>query len=198
MAEILGTVTNVVELLARAKELYQKFKDVKDLPQAFIRIAAQIDLAKSIFENIESDTSLVVQHPQLQAAINDCQANASGLNAIYELVDNTKRGKWHQRYKEYVRGLNNDRVGAVEALWERLLSGTQLLAAGYGLKELNEIQTAITEIRGLPSSLDTQSRHTYTSYAHTVGVQGHNSGEVTMGNKYMGDHNEHHDAGKNI
>lgn len=196
MAEILGTVTNVIDLLSKAKEFYQKFKDVKGLPQAFDKIAAQIELAKAIFESIQSDTSLVVQQPRLQAAINNCQANAKDLNAIYELVNNNKRAKWHQRYREYVKSLSDDRVGTVEALWERLLSGTQLLAAGYKLKELSEIGKAITAIRDLPDSLTSQPHETYTNSAHNAGVQGHNTGEVTMGNKYMGDHNEHYGSGK--
>lgn len=196
MAEIVGTAANVIELLGRAKDLYQKLKDVKDLPQAFDKIGTQIELAKSIFESINSDTTLVTQRPEFQAVIKSCENNASGLNAIYELVNKTKRGKWHQRYIEYVKGLNDDRVGAVEALWGRLLSGTHLLATGYGLREVAEIQRAIFEIQDLPCSLESPRSSIYNNSAHTVGVQGHVDGDVTMGNKYMGDHNEHHGAGK--
>jgi len=71
------------------------------------------------------------------------------------------------------------------------------LADRCGLECLSEIEEAIVTLQALPSSLEISTgSDTYNKFADNVGVQGHNSGEVTMGNKYMGDHNENHGAGK--
>jgi phosphoenolpyruvate carboxylase len=90
MTDVFGTITSIIDLIDRAKDLYQKLKDVKDLPEAFETITAQIDLAKSIFEKVKTNTSLVSRYPELQAAIKSCGADAKALNAIYELVSETK------------------------------------------------------------------------------------------------------------
>lgn len=196
MAEILGTVANVIDLLCKAKGLYQKFKDVKDLPKAFATISAQIDLATSIFEKIKNDTSLVAQLPELKAAIKRCESDAKDLNAIYEVVSKHEQSKWWQRYLEHVKGLGEDRCGAVEKVWGRLLDGVKLLADRYRLEDAARIERAIAEVKDLPSSLEAGNAGvTYFNTAETVAVQGTNHGEITMGNKIMGDYHNNNNYG---
>jgi hypothetical protein len=196
MSDPFSTAASIIDLLCKAKKLYEKFKDVKDLPKAFETITTQIDLASSIFAKIKNDASLVSQDAKLQAAIDRCEADARELEAIYELVSEQKCEKAIKRYWGYVKGVGKDRVGAVEGVWGRLLNGAQLLADKCGLEGLSEIKNAIAELQELPSSLEPARSDTYNNIADNVGVQGHNSGEVTMGNKYMGDHNENHGPGK--
>jgi hypothetical protein len=196
MADPLSTVVNIIDLLCKAKELYEKFKDVKGLPEAFETITFQIDVANSIFEKIKNDTSLVSQDTKLQAAVDGCEADARKLQAIYVLMSKEKHERAIKRYWSYVKGVSKDKAGAIEEIWKRLLNGAHLLADRCGLEGLSEIKDAIAELQELPSSLEPARSDIYNNFADTVGVQGHNSGEVTMGNKYMGDHVESHAAGK--
>jgi hypothetical protein len=197
MADPLGTITSIIDLIDRAKALYQKFKDVKDLPKAFETIAAQIDLAKSIFEKVKTDASLVSQHPKLQAAIKSCEDDAEALNAIYVLVSETKGKTWIQRHRDYVRGVIKNRVGTVEELWERIMNGAQLLGTRYGLELQSEIEKALAAIKELPDTMTSPSQDVSTNIAETnSGFQGSNSGEIQFGNRYTGDHNQNYGVGK--
>ena len=183
MADPLGTITNIIDLLCKTKQLYRKFKDAKDLPESFGKIAAQIDLAKNILKKIQVENNAGSQSAGLQAAIDSCIADAKDLNAIYEQAEENKHSKWQQRWLETVKAVTKDRVRTVEELWERFLRGVQLLATGHGLDDLSDIKKAITEIHSMrepSSSLETVETVTCNNHAHTVGVQGPVSGGFVM------------------
>jgi hypothetical protein len=98
MADPFSTAASIIDLLCKTKKLYDKFQDIKNLPEAFEAITSQIDVASSIFEKIKNDTSVISRDAKLQTAIGGCEADAQELHAIYELVSEQKREKALKRY----------------------------------------------------------------------------------------------------
>jgi hypothetical protein len=93
--------------------------------------------------------------------------------------------------------VSKNRVSTVEELWERLMSGAQLLCARYGLELQSEIEKALAAIKELPDTMSSPSQDTSTNIAETnSGFQGSNSGDIQFGNRYTGDHNQNYGVGK--
>jgi hypothetical protein len=193
MADPFGTIVGIIDLLDKAKKAYDKFKDAKDLPKAFGTISGQIDLATSIFKDVKDIANHTAQMNKIRGTVDQCEMDAKDLHAIYLLVHEHINDKWHQRYKSYIANMKGERKCEVEKIWKRILDGVHLLAAEFGIQKLDEIMSAIKAIDSLPSSLGDSSAGTVnnTNWG-TSGVTGTNLGEVTMGNKYAGAHNEYH------
>ena len=193
MADPLSTIVGIIDLLEKAKKAYDKFKEAKDLPKAFGTISGQIDLATSIFHDVERSTERSVQMDKIRGTVEQCKLDAEDLNAIYQEVHKHMHGSWRDRYKSYIANMKGERKCEVEKIWKRILDGVHLLAAEFGIQKLDEIMSAIKTIDSLPSSLEDSSSGTVnnTNWG-TSGVTGTNLGEVTMGNKYAGAHNEYH------
>jgi hypothetical protein len=193
MADPFSTIVGIIDLLDRAKQAYDKFKDAKDLPKAFGTISGQIDLATSIFEDVENSAKQTAQADKIRGTVEQCELDAKDLNAIYQLVHEHMNDKWHHRYKTYVASMKDGRKREVEKIWKRILDGVHLLAADLGVQELDQIKNAIKDIKRLPSSLEDTGAGTMINNAYgQVGVNGVSYGKVTMGNEYGGNHIENH------
>ena len=193
MADPFGTIVGIIDLLDKAKKTYNKFKDAKDLPKAFGTISGQIDLATNIFKDVKDSANKTAQKDKIQGTVDQCEMDSRDLTAIYELVHEHINDSWRHRYKSYVASMKEGRKCEVEKIWKRILDGVHLLAAESGIQKLDEIRNAIKDIEKLPSSLEDTGGSTMinNAYGH-VGVNGVSYGEVTMGNKYTGPHNEYH------
>jgi hypothetical protein len=191
MADPFGTIVGIIDLLDRAKNAYDKFKDAKDLPKAFGTISGQIALATSIFEDVKDRAKQAVQVDKIQGTVDQCEMDAKDLNAIFELVRGNINEKWHHRYKTYVASMKEGRKCEVEKIWKRILDGVHLLAADFGIQKLDEITSAIKDIDSLPSSLEDNSAGTINNTYGHPGVNGVNYGEVTMEYNYGGLHHEY-------
>ena len=193
MADPFSTIVGVIDLLDKAKKVYDKFKDAKDLPKAFGTISGQIDLATSIFKDVKDSANQAAQRDKIRGTVDQCDMDAKDLNAIYELVLKHIDGSWRHLYKSYITGMKEGRKCEVEKIWKRILDGVHLLATDFGIQKLDEIKNAIKDIEKLPSSLEDIGAGTTTNNAYgQVGVNGASYGKVTMGNEYAGSHNENH------
>jgi hypothetical protein len=191
MADPFSTIVGVIDLLDKAKKAYDKFKDAKDLPKAFGTISGQIDLATSIFRDVKDSAKQAAQKDKIRDTVDQCEMDAKDLDAIFELVRKHINEKWHHRYKTYVASMKEGRKCEAEKIWKRILDGVHLLADDFGIQKLDEIMDAIKEIDRLSSSLEDPKDGTINSTVYgDVGVSGVSYGEVTMGNKYGGDHIE--------
>jgi hypothetical protein len=193
MADPFGTIVGIIDLLEKAKKAYDKFKDAKGLPKAFGTISGQIDLATSIFQDVKDRANQTSQRDKIKGTVEQCELDARDLNAIYQLVHEHINDKWLHRYKSYIDSMKEGRKCEVEKIWKRILDAVHLLAADFGIQKLDEIGSAIKDIDSLPNSLEDTSAGTVNNITHGAsGVTGTNWGEVTMGNKYAGAHNEYH------
>jgi hypothetical protein len=193
MADPFGTIVGIIELLDKAKKAYNKFKDAKDLPKAFGTITGQIDLATNIFKDVKDSANQTAQKDKIQGTVDQCEMDARDLTAIYELVHEHINGSWRHRYKSYVASMKEGRKCEVEKIWKRILNGVRLLADNFGVQKLDEIMNAIKDIDQLPSSLEDSKDGSVHSTVHgDAVVSGVSYGDITMGNRYGGNHIENH------
>jgi len=196
MADPFGTIVGIIDLLDKAKKAYDKFKDAKDLPKAFGTISGQIDLATSIFKDVERSTGRSAQTDKIRGTVEQCKLDAEDLNAIYQEVHEHMHGSWRDRYKSYVASMTEGRKCKVETIWKRILDGVRLLADDFEIHKLDEIMNAIKDIEQLPNSLEESKEGSVHSTVHgnavVSGVHNGNIGDVTMGNRYGGSHIENH------
>jgi len=196
MAEPIGTTASIIDLLCKAKQLQQKFKDAKDIPKSFETISTHVDIATNILEEVQRKKVPVSPSAAQQALIDQCHSYAKDLYSIYEEVEKNKQSGWQKRWLDIVKSVSKNKVGTIEELWERLLSSVDLLGTAYGLNDLSDIKDAIAEmnvaiaemstVHKPSSSPDPQTAVTNNNSAHNVGVQGTNHGSFTMHNNYGG------------
>lgn len=204
MVDPFSAIVGVIDLLAKTKHTFDKFKDAKKLPEELRAIAGQISIAKGIFEEVKKTTQGQVIENGVRETAERCEEDTRTLNEIYELVIMHIHGDWLRRYKSYINNMREDRKGEVKTIWSRILNGSHLLAAHFNVQKLSEIKAkvdkAIEELSHLPDSLERDdSGSIWNNYAENKGFQGKNDGQVNFGGtnySVAGNQTVNHNEGK--
>jgi hypothetical protein len=176
---VLGLISSAITIIETSRDLYDAASSVEGLHEAFRAVSQNIPLVlnilrdcKKVQEQIDRDYSLTTDADQkrdieesskaVEPLIKACQENAKRLQEIFQKVVPEDDASWIERYKKAASAVMPGKKRKVEDLMKEILEKLQLLHTSRFFngeneqrneKKSKELETAISQLSELPSSL---------------------------------------------
>jgi hypothetical protein len=176
---VLGLISSVIAIIEASRDLYDAASSVEGLHEAFRAVSQNIPLVlnilrdcKKVQEQVDRDYSLTTDADRkreieesskaVEPLIKACQENGKRLQEIFQKVVSEDDASWIERYKKAASAVMPGKKRKVEDLMKEILEKLQLLHTSRFFKSENEqrnekkskeLETAITQLSELPSSL---------------------------------------------